>query len=282
MADYNLSGLSPRSFEQLIQAIAIKVIGPGILIFGDGPDGGREATFEGLIPYPSKESPWDGYGIVQAKFRQFPQGSEKDGKWAKQQLRQELETVANPAKSRRKPDYYILATNVVLSPVEKQGAKDKVLALFEEFKEQIPLKGYDIWDYDKIRVFLDNYEEIRRANAAWITSGDVLAQVIEVLKSNFNNSSWELKNLLDITPEVSNSTNIERFIQLVRTYQTKFHEKDQMEIQIMSNRILDLQRKQRLFGNSSERESQIWEIIYELNIYFFDRLGVSLLEQCYR
>jgi hypothetical protein len=51
MPDYNLSGLSTRSFEQLIQAISAKVLGPGIVIFGDGRDGGREATFEGTIGY---------------------------------------------------------------------------------------------------------------------------------------------------------------------------------------------------------------------------------------
>ena len=66
MPDYNLSGLSTRSFEQLIQAIAVKEIGPGIIVFGDGPDGGREATFEEKIPYPSTENCWSGYGVVQA------------------------------------------------------------------------------------------------------------------------------------------------------------------------------------------------------------------------
>ena len=47
MADYNLTGLSSRSFEQMIQALSCNIIGPGVVIFGDGPDGGREATFEG-------------------------------------------------------------------------------------------------------------------------------------------------------------------------------------------------------------------------------------------
>ncbi len=44
MSDYNLPGLNPRDFEHLIQALAIKVIAPGVMPFGDGPDGGREAT----------------------------------------------------------------------------------------------------------------------------------------------------------------------------------------------------------------------------------------------
>ena len=99
MGDYNLTGLSTRSFEQLIQAIAAKVIGPNIVIFGDGPDGGREATFEGSIPYPSKEHGWSGYGVVQAKFRQRSQDTQKDGEWALQQLRDELDKFVDPKRN---------------------------------------------------------------------------------------------------------------------------------------------------------------------------------------
>lgn len=139
MADYDLSGLSPRSFEQLIQAIAARVIGPGIVIFGDGPDGGREATFEGSIPYPDRDSGWQGYGIVQAKFRQRPLGSKQDGEWALQQLRSELEKFVDPERNLRKPEYYIFATNVVLTPVQDKGSKDKVYALIQAFKGKLPL-----------------------------------------------------------------------------------------------------------------------------------------------
>ena len=53
MPDYDLSRLSSRSFEQLIQSLAIKVLGPGIVVFGDGPDGGREAIFERKLDYPT-------------------------------------------------------------------------------------------------------------------------------------------------------------------------------------------------------------------------------------
>lgn len=184
MPDYNLAGLSPRSFEQLIQSIATKVIGPNVVIFGDGPDGGREATFEGPIPYPNREYGWNGYGVIQAKFRQKPEGTLKDGEWAIKQLRGELEKFSNPDKPRRKPDYYIYATNVVLSPVETTGAKDKIAEVFKEFESKLSLKGYDVWDYDKIRSFIDANEDIRTSNAAWILPGDVLSQVIKWFSIN--------------------------------------------------------------------------------------------------
>ena len=181
MPDYNLYGLSWRSFEQLIQALAAKFIGPRIVIFGDGSDGGREATYEGKIPYPAEQDPWEGYLVLQAKFRQrlAAPGAESDAEWALAALRGELNAFADPDKRRRAPQYYIFATNVVLSSVSGTGAKDKASALFAEFAERLPIKDFDIWDYDKIRTFLDDAEDIRRAYCAWITPGDVLAQVME-------------------------------------------------------------------------------------------------------
>jgi hypothetical protein len=45
--DYELTRLVGRAFEQLIVSLCRKEFGPGVKDFGDGPDGGREATFEG-------------------------------------------------------------------------------------------------------------------------------------------------------------------------------------------------------------------------------------------
>ena len=36
MADYDLSRLSSRSFEQLIQAISTEIIDSNVIVFGDG------------------------------------------------------------------------------------------------------------------------------------------------------------------------------------------------------------------------------------------------------
>lgn len=65
----DLSGLGPQGFERLSQALAVRVLGPGVEVFGEGPDGGREATFRGRLPYPNPIEPWDGYGVLQAKYK---------------------------------------------------------------------------------------------------------------------------------------------------------------------------------------------------------------------
>lgn len=215
MTDYNLAGLSTRSFEQLIQAIALKVVSSGVVVFGDGPDGGREATFNGLTHYPSEGNPWNGYIVIQAKFRQKPQNPQEDGEWALKQLKSELKDFANPIKGRRLPDYYIFATNVVLTPVQDKGSKDKAYDIFEEFKDSVPLKGYDIWDYDKIRGFLDNFEDIRRAYG-FITPGDVLAKISDFIEPR--------KDLF--ADKYTNPEDIEVLVQKVRSH---FHKTIQNE-----------------------------------------------------
>lgn len=112
---------------------------------------------------------------MQAKFRQRPQGTGRDGAWFLEQLDEELDAYAN--RRRRRPDYLILATNVVLSPAT-DGFKDRVAARLQRAREEFGLRSWDIWDYDKLRVLLDNNESVRRSRAAWIMPGDVLHEVM--------------------------------------------------------------------------------------------------------
>jgi len=143
--------------------------------------GGREATFEGRMDYPSQTDSWDGYCVIQAKFLQRPRNSSTDGQWALKELTGELKIFANPKKRRRRPDYYIFATNVVLTPVQGQGWKDKATDLFKKYQPKLPLRDWAIWDFDEIGKFLDHFADIRTGYAAWITPGDVLSEVMEQL-----------------------------------------------------------------------------------------------------
>ncbi|MFI7038055.1 NACHT domain-containing protein [Microbispora rosea] len=181
MTDYRLDGLNPRSFEHLVQALCIKAVTETVTPFGDGPDGGREATFDGTTRYGAGRGRWEGYGVLQAKFLQRPTNPTADGKWVLKELKTELAKYKNRA-NERKMAYYILATNVALTPVADTGSKDKVFTELREFAKNNGLKGVDVWDYDKLRILLDNNEDVRRAYSAWVTPGDVLADLAEALK----------------------------------------------------------------------------------------------------
>src|SRR5947209_2887643 len=144
MGDYNLSGLNPREFEHMVQALAQSVIAFGVRIFGDGPDGGREATFYRVMNYPSQANPWNGYLVIQAKFLQRPFRHDDEGEWALGQLKGELTKYCDAPRSRI-PEYYMFATNAVLSPVSRTGAIDRMDALFKSFADKLGFRGHDVW-----------------------------------------------------------------------------------------------------------------------------------------
>lgn len=182
MNDYRLDGLSPRLFEHLVQSLAFTAISSTITPFGDGPDGGREATFDGVTQYGAPGGYWNGNGILQAKYHVRPQDTRRDATWARGQLTSELKQYTRKRNRRPVPEYYIFATNVTLSPGEG-GGKDSVLSILTEFAETHSVKGFDVWDYDKIRVLLDNNEQVRNSYLAWISSSDVLAQLSAMLRT---------------------------------------------------------------------------------------------------
>lgn len=82
MPDHDLTRLGSRAFEQMVVVLARRVLGPGVQAFGDGPDSGREATFEGTIRW-SATSPeiastaevWTGFTVLQAMSSGAKRGS---------------------------------------------------------------------------------------------------------------------------------------------------------------------------------------------------------------
>ena len=156
----------------------MKIFGPGVTIFGKGADGGREATYQGKSSYEKNGQVWDGYTVFQAKFRQrLSSDTKENGDWAIEQLTKELKWYANPKKKRKSPDYYIFATNVVLTPVQHTGSKDRIAKKIDEYRDLVAIQDYDIWDYDKICRLLDDNADIRAAYAGFITPGDVLTKI---------------------------------------------------------------------------------------------------------
>jgi hypothetical protein len=179
--DYDLTRLGWREFEHLSQTLAKCVLGPGVSVFGDGKDGGREATFTGQIPYPNEHQPWDGYGVIQAKFMQRPKGGSSGVEWLERQIEAEFKAwLYAYSKRGRLPEYLIFTTNVSLSPVPETGGIARIDRLIASYvnKSRIPLKGWALWHGDEICRFLDIYEGVRRAFAHFITPGDVLSRLL--------------------------------------------------------------------------------------------------------
>lgn len=181
-----MSRLGSREFEHLSQALAIRVLGPGVTVFGSGPDGGREATFDGPVDYPSPPTTgvWSGFGVVQAKFRERLTDTTEDNKWIVKQIKAELEKWKDPSSKRsrkRVPSYVVFTTNVWLSSVPDSGGIDAVNALIESFSDALGLQGWAVWGGDQFCRYLDNFTDIRRAFGGFITPGDVLERLHHLL-----------------------------------------------------------------------------------------------------
>lgn len=191
--DYDFTRLSTRTFEQLTQALAAKALGPGVMVFGDGPDGGREASHIGKVPYPNEAEQWEGTIVLQAKFRQRPTTSRSDAAWAANQLKEELKATFRQGSPRVSPTHYIFATNVGLSSLPKKGGK----AHLEDIASKFPLEGFHLWDRDKIEALLDDSQSIRNGFLGYICPGDVLTEIRKHVRSEAPDFDKVIANFLE-------------------------------------------------------------------------------------
>jgi hypothetical protein len=184
MPDYDLTGLGTRSFEHMVQALGKANIAQGLEPFGDGPDGAREAIFEGVMNYPSPSDNWDGYLVVQSKFRQRPAVTPSvNGTWFIKQISEDLEKFLDPDRNLRKPDYYLATPNVSLTSTADTGTRDRVMAILYEYKCKLDLKGVDVWAHDDLCRFLDGNYSVRKAYSNLLTPGDGLTALAETARA---------------------------------------------------------------------------------------------------
>jgi hypothetical protein len=180
--DYSLNSLNPSDFEQLVQALSKKILGNGAISFGDGPDGGREATFEGSAPYPSTTNKWSGYWVIQAKCKILNAEREStDFQWLKTTLDKEMQKYIE--KKVRVPKNILFFTNIRLTAAKGSGTQDKASKLCGDYQQKARVKNVKIISYDDIRDFLDNYRDIATSYSNFILPGDVLQKLFSLLQS---------------------------------------------------------------------------------------------------
>ncbi|MEV4274033.1 NACHT domain-containing protein [Micromonospora aurantiaca (nom. illeg.)] len=185
---FDLTQLGPDEFEELSQALAVAVLGGAVSVFGEGRDGGREATFEGQMRYPDPlpaTGAWDGYGILQAKYKGHPTTTTADTDWFYGHVRDELRKWADDESSRvkrgRRPEYIVFTTNVTLSPDPGRGGIDRINELIRGYQGKIGLKGWAVWHRDQICAYLAVHDGVRRTYGGLIVVGDVLAEAQRAL-----------------------------------------------------------------------------------------------------
>ena len=187
---YDFSRFDPFTFQSFVQALALHVFGPELEVYGAGPDGARDATFEGKPNYPSVESSWEGYTVIQVKYRQKLTHDSKDADWLVNQIKREQTKLAR-SKSFRVPDYYLLVTNVDLSPMPailtrsglRKGGMEKVNAALQEFQKRLKIKACHVWNAEKLSRLVETVPPALKQNYTfWITPNDLLWRVLQELR----------------------------------------------------------------------------------------------------
>ncbi len=181
--DYDLDRLGWREMEHLTGALAVRIIGNGVTVFGDGADGGREAAFHGQVDYPvpDPDGLWDGYGVIQVKHRTRSRSRVNNADWLKGQIKQEVADWQSPQSKRGPlPEYLLVVTNVDLTPKPTDGGWAKVTDFMNtEVTPALGLKGWRVWDYRQLCTFLDAAGDIAGRYYGLIAPGDVLARLHE-------------------------------------------------------------------------------------------------------
>ena len=183
MGHYDLNRMGWQQFEHMVQALAKAELGNGVRTFGSGPDGQRDATFDGPVQFPiGSSSTWNGYGVIQIKHHEKPTTTTADWKWFIDEVRSELRGWAGKKRiGKRGPEYLLFATNVSLSGVEDTGGKDQFELLLNNAAADLGLKGWFVWDYSEIRTMLDQHSAVRQRYLELIVTGDFLVQLEALL-----------------------------------------------------------------------------------------------------
>lgn len=200
MESITLAKLNSNSFEKIVRTLAIKQMGTAGTVFPMGPDGARDFSFKGKVQGYESQG-WDGYLVLQAKFRSSPKGGSSDISWLTQQLDRELLKYQKPDSPTTTPKYYIIATNINLSGADSKDGKGKIkksgLTKISEhldtWKAKLGIEDFDIWSSEKIETLISLHPEIRTTYSAWLTPGDIIEKLLSNLSKNEEKLSYALK-----------------------------------------------------------------------------------------
>lgn len=192
--DFAFDQLSPAAFEQLAISLFEQVAGAGIEVYGPGPDGGREATFEGSLDWSADADKdgqrWVGYTVVQAKQCQNPSDSAGNLRWLSSELRRELNSWMTSKTRTRFPRYLLVITNVRLSAPDPVGGIDTLRAELDRRLDQRYGRGdreptprerglaeIKVWHRDRLNVLVAANSSVRQRFTPLLAAGDVLARL---------------------------------------------------------------------------------------------------------
>jgi len=128
MSRFPLHQLHDSEFEDLVTLICREIFGTGVTSFASGPDGGKDAKFEGTArQFPDTANPVSGKLIIQAKHTSNPISSCSDYEFETTLLNKEIPKIKKQFDEGRLT-HYILFTN----RRKTGGAEDRITDRIKE------------------------------------------------------------------------------------------------------------------------------------------------------
>lgn len=181
--------LSDGQFEELVVLICQELFGVGVQGFAKGPDGGRDARFEGTAQlHPSKAAPWKGITIIQAKQtngynRSF---SESDFETI---LNEEIPRIQK-LRTSEGLDHYILFSNRRLT-----GNKQTEILARVSQECKLPTASVSVIGLEQLELYMKRFPDVAKyadldpVDAPLIVGSSELAEVVEALANQLGSVS---------------------------------------------------------------------------------------------
>lgn len=160
MAKYEYHELWDYQFETLVVACCQKILGIGVHGFAPGPDGGKDALFNGTANlHPSERAPWQGQTVIQAKHTAEINASFSDVRFysptsASCIIEEELERIKT-LRQFQQLDHYMLFSNRKLTA----GTQTRISRRISE-EANIPLSSVSLFGIEAIEMLLHTFPDI--------------------------------------------------------------------------------------------------------------------------
>lgn len=179
--------LSEKDFERLVVAICAEILGSGVVPFCTGPDGSRDARFEGTAAdLPNAAAPHKGKFVAQSKHSESPvakfSDSDFSGTAKSSVLSKECPGVKKLVKS-KELDIYLLFANRKMSGVAEGPIIDRI-------KKDTGVKVVEIFGIERIDLLLRKHPNILKTfgmtplHLPILVTCDALAEVILAISNN--------------------------------------------------------------------------------------------------
>jgi hypothetical protein len=176
-----------ETFERIVVAMCVQLLGPAVQPFSTGPDGGRDARFEGTAKeFPNATAPWAGIFVMQAKHTEHPfakfSDSDFSGDSENSILTKELPRIKRLVEE-NELDHYLLFSNRRLAGVADAKIRDRI-------KGQSGARQVDLFGIERMDLLLRQYPAIARVadvrllNTPLLVNPDDLAVVITALDAD--------------------------------------------------------------------------------------------------